>query len=383
VSYFEGKTLGPLQGASVGYNHNNGACELSLGGSVVANLAIVTNGSLVAPVPIPGGWGTVSSPVHTVTRPNGSYYTFQEVSPGIYNEASGYRVRLELDGNQWKFYDLDNTIDVFEEGRLLSRTFLGGRVLTMAYDPISGRLSSVTDGNGNSLQFTYGPRGQLDSLSHPGGLISYGYGPNYGDGLDNNLLTVTYENAAVREYHYENETFPNHLTGITDERGIRYATWAYDAEGRAVSSSHAGNVDLVTLDYYSTYTEVTDASGGVRQYQLGNVGARQAVTGVTGDKCIDCPRNGMKLRTYDSNGYLDEVTDWEGNVTDYDYDARGLEVQRIEGKGTAQSRTISTVWHSVFRVPTQITESDRIVNFTYSSTGAQLSRQVLPNPGPP
>jgi hypothetical protein len=28
-------------------------------------------------------------------------------------------------------------------------------------------------------------------------------------------------------YHYEDQRFPHHLTGLTDENGGRFATWAY------------------------------------------------------------------------------------------------------------------------------------------------------------
>jgi len=38
---------------------------------------------------------------------------------------------------------------------------------------------------------------------------------------------------------YENQDFPHHLTGITDENGDRYAVWSYDSDGRAISSEHA------------------------------------------------------------------------------------------------------------------------------------------------
>jgi uncharacterized protein RhaS with RHS repeats len=39
---------------------------------------------------------------------------------------------------------------------------------------------------------------------------------------------------------------PRHITaGIVDEDDNRYATFAYDSTGRAISSQHAGGADLV------------------------------------------------------------------------------------------------------------------------------------------
>ena len=351
----------------------NGVCELSEGGARVAVLSIRRNVGYPGPSNEPGGWGSVDSPVHTVTTADGSYYTFEQTSPGIYIEASGYPVRLELDGTEWLFYNQDNTVDRFSDGKLLSRTFIDDRELTLGYDAVSGRLTSITDDSGRSLQLTYNSNGQVNTLTHPDDQIIYGYDANY------NLTSVTYEDSNVRQYHYDEEmNFPHHLTGITDERGIRFATWAYDANGKAISSSHAGGADRTTLTYNGTSTTVTDAAGGMRTYNLGTAGSRSVVTSVSGDKCIDCPGNFMKVRTYDTNGYLDEATDWEGNVTDYDYDSRGLEVQRIEAKTTSEQRTITTQWHPTFRLPTKITEPDRVIDFTYDASGRVRTRKVTP-----
>src|SRR5262245_57723294 len=44
-------------------------------------------------------------------------------------------------------------------------------------------------------------------------------------------------------YHYEDPLNPYALTGITDERGVRFATWTYDARGRVLTSKHASGVD--------------------------------------------------------------------------------------------------------------------------------------------
>ncbi len=47
-------------------------------------------------------------------------------------------------------------------------------------------------------------------------------------------------------YHYEDITDKFALTGITDERGIRYATYGYDASQRAISTEQAGGIDRYT-----------------------------------------------------------------------------------------------------------------------------------------
>lgn len=363
--------------AGVIASYSDGFCKLLCvcGGAYtqVGTLSISTVESWRTRVDLPTGWGQTDAKIQTITTAKGSYYTFEDTSPGIYKEVSDYPVRLELEPNdQWLFYD-DKTIDRIDDGVFLSRTLVGGRSLTLNYGTVSGLLDSVTDDEGNSISFDYNVDGHIEKLIHPDGDIDYAYD------IGHNLISVTYEDGKVRQYHYEDSRFPNHLTGITDERGVRYATWAYDIKGRATTSEHGSTgADLVTLVYGANSTTVTDASGGVRTYQIDIAGARPVVTGVTGDKCIDCARGGMKSRNHDGTGYMNEVTDWEGNITDYDYDSRGLEIQRIEAKGTALARTISTEWHPDFRLRTKVIEPGRTTEFTYDATGRLLQRKVTP-----
>jgi len=125
----------------------------------------------------------------------------------------------------------------------------------------SGELLTSVDSNGNQTTYTY-LYGQLREVSNfYGESISFSYIDDHvsivTDELGNeylyvydaigNLMSVTYPDATPansadnpkRIYHYENADFPNHLTGITDENGVRYATYAYDANGLAISTEHA------------------------------------------------------------------------------------------------------------------------------------------------
>ena len=49
--------------------------------------------------------------------------------------------------------------------------------------------------------------------------------------------------AAVKRYHHEDGRWPQAVTGITDEAGVRYGTYAYDAQGRVTRSELAGGAD--------------------------------------------------------------------------------------------------------------------------------------------
>ena len=90
----------------------------------------------------------------------------------------------------------------------------------------------------------------------------------------------------VRYYLYEDPNFPHALTGIVDENNVRFATWAYDAQGRAILSEHAGGADRVELSYNADgSTTVTDALGAARAYGFTTLQGVVKPTSVTGDQC--------------------------------------------------------------------------------------------------
>jgi YD repeat-containing protein len=75
------------------------------------------------------------------------------------------------------------------------------------------------------------------------------------------LVTVTRPDGKLRRFHYEDETLNNAyaLTGITDERGVRYSTFRYDAEGRPILTEHGGP-DRYTFEYDEVGKTVTSTN---------------------------------------------------------------------------------------------------------------------------
>jgi len=57
---------------------------------------------------------------------------------------------------------------------------------------------------------------------------------------------------------------------------------------------------------------------------------------------------GSSAYTYNANGFLASRKDFNGNLTTYLRDNRGLELSRTEASGTLQARTITTTWHPTF-----------------------------------
>jgi len=267
-----------------------------------------------------------------------------------------------------QFTKVDDSVETYDvNGRLTSIKKRGGMVTTLSYDA-GGHLLTVTGPFGQVLSFTYNAGGKrVGFVDAGGGAYTYTYDAN------NNLISVTYPDKSVKQYLYENTSFPNALTGIIDENGSRFATYAYDSSGRAISTVHAGGAEQTTIAYSAGSSTITDALGNVRNYGFNEqFGLFKAATH-SGPPCPQCTGQSF---TYDANGFIASRTDWNGNITTYVNDARGREISRTEASGTPQARSITTTWHAVYRLPLTITEPGRVTTFTYDANGNQLTKTI-------
>jgi RHS repeat-associated protein len=321
---------------------------------------------------------TVSGNSVTVTRADGRRDVFTNNGASIYTADPDVTDRLSPvppTGTQtgWDLLRADDSIEMYTlSGLLSSITSRAGLVTNLAYDA-NNRLIRVTGPFGHTLNFVNDSNGRVSQMSVPDGSVySYAYSSS------GNLTAVTYRSGAQRQYLYENTSFPNALTGMIDENGQRFATWTYDAQGRAISSQHAGGAELTTLTYNSDGSSaVTDANGNQHTYTLTTQFGVVKPAGLTG---APVPSVGGKAFSYDANGSIASGTDYDGNVTTYTHDTRGNETSRVMASGTAQARTITTTWDATFNLPTQITDGNRMFSFAYDPNGNLLSR-MLSSPG--
>ncbi|OZG75214.1 hypothetical protein BTA51_02180 [Hahella sp. CCB-MM4] len=235
-----------------------------------------------------------------------------------------------------------------------------------------GQETTVTDYLGRELHITRDSEGNVIEVVTPANVtINYEY-------TNGNLISLSSSAGISKQYHYEDDRFPHALTGITDENSVRFATWRYDEQGRAISSEHAGGMEKVTLAFNADEsTTVTNELGKETTYHFASLYGQNKPTKVEGHASANCI-GANSFYTYDSKGYKDLVTDWDGNVTDYDLDDRGLEIRRVEAKGTPEERIIETEWHANFRLPIKITEPDRITEFSYDDSGRLHTKTVKP-----
>jgi RHS repeat-associated protein len=328
-------------------------------------------GRAILPDPYPASLTTVRA-----LRAHGGLVHYQLVN-GAWVSPTGRTESLEsVPGGGWKLYNDDDELETYDTaGRLTSIARRDGLAHTLSYDPSSGRLTTVTDSFQHTLTFTYDANGRVATMVNPAGAATGTYVFTYSGGR---LSTVTYPDTTFKTYHYEDSAYPNALTGITDEKNKRFATYSYYADGRGKITQHAGGADyaLLTYDDANGETDVTDGLGATRTYKFTTKLGRLLLDSVTQPGCGSCSTSAQ--RTYDANGNLETSEDFNGNVTTYLFNTRGLEESRTEAYGNVVlARTTTTAWHTLVRKPTVITEPGRRTTNAYDAVTGQLTSRTV------
>ena len=267
----------------------------------------------------------------------------------------------------------------------------------------NGQLTQVTDPAGNVYKYSYtadifgAGRGRLATTTLPGSPAT----------------TVT--------YHYEDGRHAGALTGKS-LNGVRYSTFAYDGEGRAASTEHAGGVERHTFAYAVEGNETVptpppppppggffsdEEHGGFCTHKMctlprsGNGPSTQVrptrfrVTetnplglktthlyedgkkvSVTGQASASCAARYREL-TYDANGFQDIVSDFTDRLTDFDHDAEGRLLKTIEAVGTPVARTTQMEWHDASNRLLRVTVlGDRETRYTWHANGRIASEAI-------
>lgn len=348
--------------------------------------------------------------VANVIRGGGEVYTFTKQANGSWTTDADGNDQLSSQFNasgyitSWTYITTDKDVEQYDVmGHLISVTDRTGQTTTLNYSDgtttapnggvingtttalPAGLLIRITDAYQHSINLGYDSTSRIVKMIDPAsGVYSYAYDSS------NNLISVIYPDGNVKQYVYENATYPHALTGIIDENGARYATYAYDTNGRAISTEHAGGVERAAITYGTGSSNITDALGTVRTqtYQVVQGVLKIGSTSQPGGS--GCASSSGNL-TYDANGNVATRIDFNGNQTTYTYDlTRNLETSRTEGlttagAKTAATRTINTTWHPTYRMPLAITEQDasiatavtlRTTTLGYDASGNLLSKII-------
>lgn len=346
-----------------------------------------------------------AQPVAYLDRNSDGTFTYHNASRGIeIYSHDGYIIRLQNEqGVAWNF------------------TYEGGY------------LQRVTHSSGRNVQFTWNGD-QLVLVTDPAGTTySYTYTANAFDYGRSRLATATLPGAPTTTvtYHYEDARYPGGLTGKSFN-GVRYSTFAYDDQQRAILSEHAGGLERFTFAYNVQSTEqvvpppAPARPGGLRPLEgtgwcdyRGGAGrfcypsevnnqsrmaralsasasaettkaravevsttvvnplGRRTTYGynngkqvsIAGDASPRCAAS-YKERTYDENGFPDLVSDFANNVTNFDYSPQGFLMKKVEAVATSAERTTTYEWDTAAnRQIKETVAGERETVYTYEGRG--------------
>ena len=325
------------------------------------------------------------------------------------NYSLGVGELLDADALIEERYNADGGVNSvnFARGDKFSYTYSDASTPT-SISPSSGLLIQVSDQYGRDVRFSYEQpvdpnlQPRITRVTEPNGhTIVAAYDAN------NNLASLTWADGQVQSFVYEQMALPWALTGLVDENTKRHATYGYDSQGRAISTSLAGGVDKYTVSYPGGQA----AAWNVTQTVIGDVICRehrwippigttvllptgqsssmdasvpQGMVGVTrqsqpaGSGCAASTSN----QGYDANGNVSQRDDFNGTRSCYANDLnRNLETSRVEGLSTTavcsavtasnaalpvNSRKVSTQWHPDWRLSTKLAEPGRITTSIYN-----------------
>jgi len=264
----------------------------------------------------------------------------------------------------------DNSIETYDAtGKLLSIASENGQILNFRY--AGSKLSMVTASSGRALSYSYLPDGKISLISSSNGSTwMYFY-----DGNDN-LSQVEFPDGTVKTYHYEDEFFPNALTGVTDENGNRIRSWAYDDSGRAILSTYGDAQSPVERHTISYNPDGTTTTSDPLQLAVDHTfKTRHGVFkfDTASNACGGCG-NSTESTTYDERGNRDRVTDFAGNTTDYDYTPDNLIQKVTYAAGTPQQFEVNYTWDLNLRKPSQMTRGNKTTGYTYNFRGQVLTK---------
>lgn len=282
----------------------------------------------------------------SISREDGKAYFFNQVNNSWASDADVFETLEQLQDGQgaiigWRYTTVEQAVEDYDvNGKLLSITDVRGNTQNLSYDA-NNRLDRVDSNIGEFIQFAYDSSGRVSTITNQANHIwAYRYD------VQNNLEFVDNPDGTTKQYHYnesihtQGTDLPHAPTGITDERGTRYATFFYDNQGWAIGSTHANNVERVDITYvaggnYNVTNSLGEGSNFITSLQLGV----PVVTDVSGPGCSTCGNSNTSYNYDPANNNLLSRT---GNTvtTKFDnYDSKGQVGCKVEGITASDAST--------------------------------------------
>lgn len=327
--------------------------------------------------------------------------------PGDFSSVNSYNAEGMIENST--DYNNDTTAYTYDSvyRRLTKTDYLAGGEVNYTYEPVSGRISTVTDANGVTSYYYDSVTGKLSSKDTPDGkTLSYTYYPN-GQIQTRDIGTETWTHTY--------DTL-NRLETVTRTNGDT-ASYSWNAQGNLESTTDfAGNVTSYTYDWMGRLTEIKTVNTlNVTEthfiYELDDAGNRTAVTDLSGTRTeyvyddlnrlvtetVVTPQNDISTTDYtysDGGKILTKQT--ESQITEHTYDTFGrlsmIQVKDLSDTILSETQyqydsngnTISILKDGVETIQTfdfenrleTVAKTGLSANYTYDSNGNRIRSNV-------
>jgi RHS repeat-associated protein len=245
-------------------------------------------------------------------------------------------------------HGLTRTFDA--DGKMTRITDRNGNALVLGYDS-AGFLTTLTDASGRVVRFTKGPNGRVTSITDPAnGVYQYSYDSaghltRVSDPL-NQAWTFKYDTAGL-------------LSEVGDPRGNAQITLDYGPNRRVGTLKEREESWVYT--FVNGKTTKHDSRGNAWVFEYNDAGSITKATN---------PRDHSVSYSYDAQLNITSMTDENGNQTKYSYDSFGNLVATTDALGN----TRLTTYEASFNFPASITDAlGNVTLLQYDATGNLLT----------
>jgi RHS repeat-associated protein len=271
---------------------------------------------------------------HFTPRGDGTYQPPLWVYDALHRHTDG-TFRLEL--KQTKLTQHFNGY-----GKLTRLTDRQGNAVTLQYGA-DWQLQSVTDAVGRVTRFHYTPHGKISAVVDPlGRQATFAYDSNH------HLITTVDMVGTRVEYTYDNLSYMTSITGPQGQMTLSHGTTPHFTEFPSVIKTLRDPMGNMThFDTGASIAWVIDAQGQQTFYFTNDNSETTEVTDPLGHKTQFAYTNGNVTRMtdangrfttldYDGRGNVTRINDPLGNTLQFQYDSRDNLLQMVDTAGNTQ-----------------------------------------------
>jgi RHS repeat-associated protein len=343
-----------------------------------------------------------------IEGPNGLYRLFQPDSrksehyftqPGDYGTLilNGGTFSVQEIGGSSTHFLADGQVDYVQDtngnritagytgGLLTSLTHSDGQSIQISYNA-AGRIDLVTDPYGRKTVFTYDPNNTLllSVTNYDGTGQTYTYQAADARPSANALASVRYTDGVTDTFTYETL---GRLSTASQNGGANTSTISYPGEGEVDLTNTTGDTSRLFFDARGLLVKTVDPIGNPAYRSFDSSYNLVTATGPTGlsssfsyngvgqvTQIVD-PLGGLTQFAY--NGPFNaetSLTDANGNVTRYGYDASGNRVSTTYANGSTSKVTYDSQGNPIGTV----NPNGQAIAYTYDPQG-QITSQTFAN----